>query len=62
MVGATQGHSGEAGSGCGAQVCFYILTTGLVTPVPLNVSPGSAPTLCSLCPPTGKSGWAVCSL
>lgn len=59
MAGDTQSHSGEAGSCHGAQMCFYILTTGLATLVPLNVSPGSTPTLSSLCPPTGNGDWAI---
>lgn len=43
-------------------MCFYIFTAGLATLAPLNVSPGSAPTLPGLCPPSGNGDWAVASL
>lgn len=39
-------------------VCF--LTTGLAH-WPLNVSPGSAPILSSLCSSPGNGCWAICS-
>lgn len=62
MVGDTRSHSGDAGIGHRAQVCFYILTTGLATLVLLNVSPGSAPISSRLFSSTENGGWVIRSL